>query len=189
MKTRMIMAGAVAAALTAPLAAPMPAQAQPLVLGDGWEYIEWSNPDYPDLYGGPIFDAFSGDETFTFTLTSNAVLNITDAFYNLPMFDLTVNGVDFGPTSTPNQDYAYIDGYAPGGLDAAFADVHFSHGSYGLAAGDYTVTGYAFNSYYGYGVGGIELAVPEPATWAMMLIGFGAIGSLARRRTGRSAPG
>jgi len=25
-------------------------------------------------------------------------------------------------------------------------------------------------------------AVPEPATWAMMLLGFGAIGMVARRR-------
>lgn len=32
----------------------------------------------------------------------------------------------------------------------------------------------------------IESAVPEPATWAMMLIGFGAIGLAVRRR--RSAP-
>ena len=25
-------------------------------------------------------------------------------------------------------------------------------------------------------------AVPEPATWAMMILGFGALGSVARRR-------
>lgn len=32
-----------------------------------------------------------------------------------------------------------------------------------------------------------RLALPEPATWAMMLIGFGAIGSAMRRRTTLSA--
>ncbi|MFD1787300.1 PEPxxWA-CTERM sorting domain-containing protein [Sphingomonas floccifaciens] len=31
----------------------------------------------------------------------------------------------------------------------------------------------------------VQTAVPEPATWAMMLLGFGAIGASLRRRTGR----
>ena len=33
------------------------------------------------------------------------------------------------------------------------------------------------------GVGSVKTGVPEPATWAMMLIGFGAIGFALRRRT------
>jgi hypothetical protein len=32
-------------------------------------------------------------------------------------------------------------------------------------------------------VGGINGAVPEPATWAMLLFGFGAVGAMLRRRT------
>ncbi|HYF29464.1 MAG TPA: PEPxxWA-CTERM sorting domain-containing protein, partial [Candidatus Paceibacterota bacterium] len=36
------------------------------------------------------------------------------------------------------------------------------------------------------GSGNLEIlgagAVPEPATWAMMILGFGAVGSLVRRR-------
>ena len=32
---------------------------------------------------------------------------------------------------------------------------------------------------------GISNGVPEPATWAMMLVGFGAVGALARRRRAR----
>jgi hypothetical protein len=35
-------------------------------------------------------------------------------------------------------------------------------------------------------VGAVE-GVPEPATWAMMVLGFGLAGSLMRRRAGRSA--
>jgi hypothetical protein len=29
---------------------------------------------------------------------------------------------------------------------------------------------------------GVSLTVPEPATWAMMLVGFGGIGAMIRRR-------
>jgi hypothetical protein len=35
-------------------------------------------------------------------------------------------------------------------------------------------------------VGGIQAAVPEPGTWAMMLLGFGAIGASMRRNRRRS---
>jgi hypothetical protein len=31
-------------------------------------------------------------------------------------------------------------------------------------------------------------AVPEPATWAMMIIGFGAVGSMVRQTRRRSVP-
>lgn len=34
----------------------------------------------------------------------------------------------------------------------------------------------------------IAPAVPEPATWAMMIVGFGAIGSVMRRKRASSAP-
>jgi hypothetical protein len=38
------------------------------------------------------------------------------------------------------------------------------------------------------GPGGGAAAVPEPATWAMMILGFGGIGVLQRRRRVRLAP-
>ena len=56
-----------------------------------------------------------------------------------------------------------------------------------LTAGTYTLTINGTNSNTGSLGGSItitEASVPEPATWAMMLIGFGAIGwQLRRRRT------
>jgi len=36
-------------------------------------------------------------------------------------------------------------------------------------------------------IGGIAAVVPEPATWAMMIIGFGGVGALMRRRRHRFA--
>ena len=39
------------------------------------------------------------------------------------------------------------------------------------------------NTPYGAAIGGISVsAIPEPATWAMLLLGFGAIGWSLRRR-------
>jgi hypothetical protein len=153
------------------------AQATVLTLGAGWEPVFYVNPAYPDPYGGPIYDYYSGDTDFTFTVTSHADLNITDLFYNLDRFNLTINGVDQGETFYPLQDFAYTDD-----PDAAFADPHFSHGSYAVGPGTYDVTGVATYSPYGEGVAAIELAALEPASWALMLIGFGAIGGLVRRR-------
>ena len=53
-----------------------------------------------------------------------------------------------------------------------------------LDAGQYTLTISGENSDTGVMEGSItiEQAVPEPATWAMMLFGFGAIGFAMRRR-------
>ncbi|RYD23268.1 MAG: PEP-CTERM sorting domain-containing protein [Lysobacteraceae bacterium] len=34
---------------------------------------------------------------------------------------------------------------------------------------------------------GVTAAVPEPASWAMMIVGFGAVGATMRRRKGKVA--
>ena len=44
--------------------------------------------------------------------------------------------------------------------------------------------GYTFNTAQVFGLAGLA-AVPEPATWAMMLVGFGFAGAAARRRRTR----
>jgi hypothetical protein len=168
---------AIAAALAVSALSGGAAHATTLTLGAGWEPVFYVNPAYPDPYGGPIYDYYSGDTQFTFTLTSHADLNITDLYYNLDRFELTINNVDQGETFYPNRAYAYTDD-----PNVAFADPHFSHGSYAVGPGTYVVTGVADYSPYGYGIAAIELAVPEPAAWAMMLLGFGAIGGFMRRR-------
>jgi hypothetical protein len=171
-----------AAALAISALSGSEAHAVTLTLGAGWEPVIYVNPNYPDPYGGPIYDYYTGDTDFTFTLTNHADLNITDLFYNLDRFELTINGVDQGETFYPNQGYAYT-----GDPDLAFTDPHFSHASYALGPGTYDVTGVADYSPYGEGVAAIELAVPEPAAWAMMLLGFGVIGGFMRRRPKRAA--
>ena len=47
-----------------------------------------------------------------------------------------------------------------------------------------TITGWSFENTGGaITVGGAIAAVPEPATWGMMVLGFGLIGAAARKRS------
>lgn len=50
---------------------------------------------------------------------------------------------------------------------------------------DFVVPGYGYNSYGGGGGGepldNLEAAVPEPGTWMLMILGFGAAGTMLRR--------
>jgi hypothetical protein len=105
---------------------------------------------------------------------------VTDAYYDGDQFDFTINGVDEGPTSTPANDGTYIGG----DFVSAFASPLFSHSSYILAPGDYTVTGVQIAAATGFpngGTGGAELVtVPEPTTWALMLLGFAGLGASLR---------
>ncbi|HEX2815502.1 MAG TPA: PEPxxWA-CTERM sorting domain-containing protein, partial [Phenylobacterium sp.] len=73
-------------------------------------------------------------------------------------------------------------GYAPGTM-TAFIDPQITFGP-GINLNDYSLS-----------VGGVGTAlvgapsngVPEPAAWAMMLVGFGGIGAMMRRRRPRAA--
>jgi hypothetical protein len=54
-------------------------------------------------------------------------------------------------------------------------------------AGDITITVKNMDAGFGAAVSGIAIAaVPEPSTWAMMLIGFAGLGYASRRKTKRS---
>lgn len=96
--------------------------------------------------------------------TSSAPVNFTSAILSDGVTNYALSLVG---TQGPNEFW---------GLDTTF-----------LTAGTYTLTINGTNSNTGSLGGSItitEASVPEPATWAMMLIGFGAIGwQLRRRRT------
>lgn len=171
------------------------AHADVLTVGAGWDPFHWVNAVNDDGSlspdGGPFLDANYVPELFTFTTTSYTDFNITDSYYTGDQFLVLVLGPTsfFTATSTPgpNTGYGVFGDDAVTDFDLAFADPNFSHGSYSLAPGAYTVFGDVFQSPYGYGTGAVELAVPEPASWAMMLLGFGVLGGMARRRASRGA--
>jgi hypothetical protein len=105
---------------------------------------------------------------------------------NVPVFDFTADtcfhsdsqkncsgnggeGVTMGQSTTGGFTLSYVGNIASMTLDDFFVRYQSIEGA-GLAAGS-----------SGVGVG-IESAVPEPATWALMLFGFGAVGYSMRRR-------
>jgi hypothetical protein len=109
---------------------------------------------------------------------TEAEFNLFGALAGTTAVDITVSGIINGVQSSITQNFALGNGENFLGFQATGGDV---------------ITSIAFNT-NGDGVtdlrqlrvGGVS-AVPEPATWAMMLIGFGAVGySMRRRKVGYS---
>jgi hypothetical protein len=108
---------------------------------------------------GTIF--LTGGGTF-----NSAEFNLFNAASDTSSVAITVNGV--------TQNFALANGQNFFGFSATGGD---------------TITSIAFNT-NGSGVadlrqlrlGGLSAAVPEPGTWALMLVGFGAVGVSMRRR-------
>lgn len=135
-----------------------------------------------------------GDSSFTFTGTGDwfapTAVSGTGAF-NTIFGNPTTNFVDRGSvTFGPTDQYAafprpttinFSNGENFIGLRASAGDEYF----YGFA---YT-TNNVLNSYGFESVAGLAItptvaaaaAVPEPASWALMVVGFGAIGAAVRR--------
>jgi PEP-CTERM motif len=166
MKKALLLASAVIA-----LGAASTANAAAIIVGSGWNTVRFGAPGSSLNIGG--------DTIFTFTLPTPGKLKITDAFLIGDIFRLTINGVVLGPTSAPG-----TGANVGGDYDAAFASGYYSAGTYDLLAGNFTVTGQATVSPFGGGDAGLRVdlaAIPEPGTWALMIMGFGLAGSAMRR--------
>ena len=172
---------AATAAVAALGLAAAPAVADTIVQDGGWDVFEFGGA------GSAVFDQQNNID-FTFTLTSSSTLRITDGYFDGDQFDVIINGIDQGATSTPTFATTYIgDAWTN-----AFESSNFSHASYDLGPGTYDVQAYMLQSPYGAGAGAFSLGVlparvPEPATWGLMLVGFAAVGFAARRRYSRAA--
>ncbi|QMW23601.1 FxDxF family PEP-CTERM protein [Sandaracinobacteroides saxicola] len=143
------------------------ASATVLIPGTGWQsdQVDAANTD-------------SINSPWTFTLTNPGVFRLTDAFIVGDIY--TVSG-SFNVAST------FFAGPAiplsNPTADAAWLSADFSHILVPLPAGVYSIT------IQGNGAGGLPAGffvqltqVPEPATWAMMIAGFGLVGLGLRRR-------
>jgi hypothetical protein len=109
------------------------------------------------------FSAPAGYEFVQGTISTNAI----NALTNLNLSSVMLNGQSFSLFS-PNAGVFEFGGLTPISLLSTNT----------LVVSGYTGGAGAFSGDLTFAAG----AVPEPATWAMMLLGFAGIGSVARRR-------
>lgn len=126
------------------------------------------------------------DPNWDFTLLTAGSITFVDAFLSGDQFNITDFGSSIGSTSAPTVgDTCHDD------ITACLANPNISKGTFALGAGSHSINGTLITGVPGY-IGGsgffrIDVAVPEPATWVMMLLGFGAIGLSMRIRRKRTA--
>jgi|APFre7841882724_1041349.scaffolds.fasta_scaffold02891_3 hypothetical protein len=154
---------------------------------------QWYNFSVDDLFGAPppdvlqwfddgTYGGLGSPLSFAFTLTTPGTLRVVDASNAGDQFSVRVNGTAYPTTVVPAGSTAFEADF-----DAAFARPgDFSRLVLALAPGAYVVTGFltvpndpmlqATN-------GGLQVtAIPEPATWAVLLGGLLLLGAAARRR-------
>lgn len=188
--TKHLLAAAIAAALTAPVA-----HATTITLaGDAtWADFDVDAFVAQDFANGWIdtTDGSALDFTFTVAPGMHGVLTVVDAGFAGDTFTLTNFGNVLGTTS------AVPDGSPVGAtvndFDAALADAAYSRGVFTLGPGSYSISGTLLQSVFGdegATSGGLRLsvtAVPEPANAALMFAGAAGLALLARRRKAKSA--
>ena len=121
-----------------------------------------------------------------FTVSLSGAYN----FLNSARYDafLGVHGGSFNPANALLNNLAYDDDAGPGTNSAINALSLFSGTSYFAVSSGFTNSDFgAFTlTVDGPGniIGGGTAGVPEPATWAMLFLGFFGVGAIARRRAG-----
>lgn len=171
------------------LAALSPAQAATLPADGSWAgfSVDANLPPYVfgwvDDNGAPL--------SFSVTIAAGQVgtLTVVDAGFSGDRFQVWDGATLLGSTGLAvNGDPAGAITFDP---DAALANADFSRGTFTLGAGTHVITGLMFESTTdAFGplnatIGGVRLsvsAVPEPATYATLLIGLGLLLGALRRR-------
>ena len=151
------------------------------------EMLLWAESTASVVQTGVQFEqtGFHGQLSYSWVdPISQAVVNLLTATFS----NATLN-VDLGQTPSgsffstlPNQSIAYKSDVfdVENAIEADFA-LAFSSISSAFVAKSGVGTAFEANV-----VGTFAAAVPEPATWAMMIAGFGMVGFAARRRRGLS---
>jgi hypothetical protein len=163
-----------------------------------------SATDHQDL----TFTGASGNSSFSGT-TSNGVLDVTLGAFSLAndtgfanytnnTFDLRISfTAPSGTNPNPGNFTADLTGsvsyFGGGTVDINFGSPQtftYSGGSFTLAVGDVDLSVAGNGGFEDPPINGVitlASAVPEPATWAMMILGFFGIGFMGYRRNARPA--
>ena len=121
------------------------------------------------------FSAVASGLTYTFTTPISFFVNRDDNFAGFVDGPLTKGFVRYLGTSPIA--FASYDGVSTLAPTAATFYTDFNTGTFNTDRGDVVVT-----SATGLTLSATIAAVPEPATWAMMLVGFGMMGASMRYR-------
>lgn len=153
--------------------------AQAVTLATDGSWAEFAH----DEAGSSLYELFSQENIFTFTLAQDGILRIVDGGFSGDRFEIFANGQSLGLTSSPTID----NGSQLFDPDTAWNEGRYSQGSWSLSAGIYSITGIASASPFcgepACGLGYLSVtAVPEPRSVAMLLAGLGCIGFMAGRR-------
>jgi hypothetical protein len=157
-----------------------PAGAVALTAGSGWQ------SDTVDSAG---VNSLNSPITFTVAPGATDVFSLTDALGLKDVYTVTINGgvtamstVTAYPTSFDNTLGPAAAKAGPAWTDSGTSHLQldFAPGTYSLAIASNCASG-ACPTTFGDRLDALT-AIPEPATWAVMLVGFGGIGSAIRRR-------
>jgi len=136
---------------------------------------------------GGVFCSFTRTFSFTtpvgFNLASSDISSIltgTNGATNIDFTTVTLNGVNFNTLSTGTQEFRNLlnQTLVAGGVNTLFVS-----GNVG-AAGSAAAADASFSGNLSFATA--ASAVPEPATWGLMVVGFGMIGSAARGRKSKT---
>lgn len=169
----------------AALALAGPCGAVALTAGAGWQ------GDTADSAGTP---SMNSPATFTVAPGATDVFSLTDALGLKDLFTVTINGGVTAMSTLTSYPTSFNNGLGPEAATAgpAWLDSGTSHLQLQFAPGTYSLS-IASNCSSGTCPQAFDdrldllNAVPEPAAWAIMLVGFGGIGASIRRR--RAAKG
>ena len=137
--------------------------------------------------GGAAFCSFTRTFTFVtptgFNLASSDISSIftgTNSATNIDFTSVTLNGVSFNTLSTGIQEFRNLlnQTLLAGGVNTLFVS-----GNVGVPAAT-TPADASFSGNLSFA--NAVTAVPEPATWGMMIVGFGMIGAAARSRKAKT---
>jgi hypothetical protein len=149
-----------------------PAYATMITADSGWQDDQTDGPDIPSM-----------NSSWDFTLTGNGIFSVADCCAPGDVFTLS------GGATGVSTYYAglFTDVQAGGSYSSYWTDASFSKIAVALAAGTYSITitgdcGAGCPAGFGVRLDSVSGSVPEPASWALMLGGFGMVGGAMRSR-------